>query len=511
MHTENINSRLKITIVFLIVIVILGTVLRIYGLGYQSLWTDELASWDITKKDNLKSVIKETIKDDQPPGYYIFQYYIQKYFGDSEIVLRIPSVFGGLLCIIAIFILGSRLYSEKEGLFAAALMSFTWCPIYYSQEARSYIFLVLFSILSIHFWLPIIKSLDTDRKPTKGNIVFYVLFASLCCYTHYFGAYLVALQGTTATIYLLTKKKSVKYIFLIYLLIGVTFSPWLQPFLTQLENVTPKATSYEPISISRFVKYVGYIFGAQKSPFVYLKGYTNFDILVSLAIISVTLGLIILLLFLKVYDYFQNSDMKKQSSKFIDSDVILFVWFLLPFFGIYLLGKMSFTVFRYRYLLISLPAAYLLLSRAITKIFPKKSLQLIVCSALLVFFSIHLIYYMNYYSVPIKEQFRDVVNYVIKNDNEYSESTIVGYTYDNFFDYYIKQKGFNKKVYLYVNEKKDMTSILREISIIQTKYVWLLSGHLMPDDKFIEHLSISYKVIQERTFIEAKVWLFEKI
>jgi hypothetical protein len=256
---------------------------------------------------------------------------------------------------------------------------------------------------------------------------------------------------------------------------------------------------------------VGFIFGAQKSPFVYLKAYTNFDILVSLAIILVTLGLITLLLLLKIYDYFQNNDFKKQSSNFIDSDVILFMWLILPFVGIYLLGKMSFTVFRYRYLLISLPAAYLLLSRAMTKIFPKKSLQLIVCSALLVFFSIHLIYYMNYYTVPIKEQFREVVNYVIENDNEYSESTIVGYTYDNFFDYYIKQKGFNKKVSLYVNEKKDMTSILREISIIKTKYVWLLSGHLIPDDKFIEHLSKSYRVIKERQFVETKVWLFEKI
>ena len=130
MQTKNNNCKLKLTILFLIVIVIFGSVLRIYGLGYQSLWTDELASWDITRKDNLKSVINETIKDDLPPGYYIFQYYIQKYFGDSEIVLRIPSVFGGLLCIIAIFILGSRLYSEKECLIAAALMSITWCPIY---------------------------------------------------------------------------------------------------------------------------------------------------------------------------------------------------------------------------------------------------------------------------------------------------------------------------------------------------------------------------------------------
>ena len=444
MQTENNNCKLKLTILFLIVIVIFGSVLRIYGLGYQSLWTDELASWDITRKDNLKSVINETIKDDLPPGYYIFQYYIQKYFGDSEIVLRIPSVFGGLLCIIAIFILGSRLYSEKEGLIAAALMSITWCPIYYSQEARPYIFLVLFSILSVHFWLPILKRLYFERKPTKGNIVFYVLFASLCCYTHYFGAYLIALQAITATIYLLTKKKSVKYIFLIYLLIGIAFSPWLRPFLAQLESVTPKASSYEPISISRFVKYVGYIFGAQKSPFVYLEAYTNFDILVSLVIILLTFGLITLLLLLKIYDYFKINGCKKQSSNFIDSDVILFMWFILPFFGIYLLGKMSFTVFRYRYLLISLPAAYLLLSKAITKIFPKKSLQLVVCSSLLAFFSIHLIYYMNYYSVPIKEQFREVVNYVIENDNEYPESTIVGYTYDNFFDYYIKQKELRR-------------------------------------------------------------------
>src|SRR5215217_7474005 len=37
----------------LLAIVLLGAALRFYGLGFQSLWADELASWDFSEHDTV--------------------------------------------------------------------------------------------------------------------------------------------------------------------------------------------------------------------------------------------------------------------------------------------------------------------------------------------------------------------------------------------------------------------------------------------------------------------------
>jgi 4-amino-4-deoxy-L-arabinose transferase-like glycosyltransferase len=507
------NSEKKNSNLVLIAILIVGAILRFYGLGEQSLWTDELASWDFSRKDTLVQVIKDTIeKDHFPPAYYILLHSIIKYAGDSEALLRLPSVIAGLLSIIVIYYLGIRLYSRKEGLIAAAIMAVMWCPIYYSQEARSYIFLVLFSTLSVNFWLKIIERLENNLKPQKKDITFYVIFSSLCCYTHYFGGYLIALQGLATVIIFLRKKWAWRYILLIYFFIGVLFSAWLPAFWHHVEVAPPGGSQLnKPISLILFLKFLGFIFGAQKSPFVNLETYSKIDVIISVSIILVTLGLMGSLVLIKFYSYFKKDAIKKRVKLHLDPDIILFVWLVMPYLGIYILSKLSFNIFRYRYFLISLPAAYLLISRSITKLFSKKGLQLTVVLSFLILFSFHLIYYKNYYSIPIKAQFREVVNYVAENDDNYNESTIIAYTYDNFFDYYAEKKKLKKEIYLYFNEEKDIIPVIDRINLIKTKYIWLISAHLSPDDKFISLISKNYKIIKEKRFTGAKVLLFRKI
>jgi hypothetical protein len=41
----------------LLAIMLLGAVLRFYGLGFQSLWSDELASWDFSNRETISQVI----------------------------------------------------------------------------------------------------------------------------------------------------------------------------------------------------------------------------------------------------------------------------------------------------------------------------------------------------------------------------------------------------------------------------------------------------------------------
>ncbi len=52
------------------------------------------------------------------PLHFLILRFAQWIFGDSEWALRLPSAFAGWLCIPAIYLLGKRLYSEREGIFS---------------------------------------------------------------------------------------------------------------------------------------------------------------------------------------------------------------------------------------------------------------------------------------------------------------------------------------------------------------------------------------------------------
>jgi len=51
----------------LLAIMLLGALLRFSGLGFQSLWSDELASWDISTRETISQVIGGVQSDDHPP------------------------------------------------------------------------------------------------------------------------------------------------------------------------------------------------------------------------------------------------------------------------------------------------------------------------------------------------------------------------------------------------------------------------------------------------------------
>ena len=140
----------------LLAIMFLGAVLRFYGLGFQSLWGGELASWDFGGRDTISRVVQD---GSQPPLYFLILHLARWFIGESEWALRLPSAIAGWLCIPAIYLLGKKLYSEREGIMAALLVAVLWPAVYYSQEARPYAVLILLSILTSYFWWDLMQSL----------------------------------------------------------------------------------------------------------------------------------------------------------------------------------------------------------------------------------------------------------------------------------------------------------------------------------------------------------------
>jgi mannosyltransferase len=487
----NVNLNKNHThISLLILLMALGASLRLYGLDMQSFWNDELSSWWRSSYDSLVDVIDKGVKKDvHPPGYQIFLYFVIKYIDDSEKVIRFPSAVAGIFSIPVTYLLGKKIYSYREGIIAASLISILWCPVYYSQEARSYSFLLLFILLSAYFWVSMIKNLYRGEKTYYEKFA-YIGIAIITSYLHYYGTLFVALQGVFAALFLLNRPRTIIHIFIVYALILLAFIPWIPTMLSQLPG-DPASWIPEP-KISDFFLYLSFLF--------------NY---------SPTLLFIILTLYGSLFfiHYYNFREKKVQFTSVLTSPTLLLtLWLLVPFAIAFIISLISNPILTNRNLIISLPAAYLLIARAITQLPINWKTQQIVTFFIIGFSLYHLIFIMGYYSKPYKTQFREAAEYVATEQSDYENSVILAYVWNPaYLEYYFHKKGFGQKVDLIAGEEKDIPRVSELINKKNPDFIWFINAHKSPSLKLINFLEDNFTLINHADFLGANIWLFRVV
>lgn len=479
--------------VLLITILTIGAVLRFYGLGIQSLWLDELLTWSFSNQERLADVIN-ILRDGSthPPLYFSIIYFIIKYIGYSETILRLPSALYGVISILVVFFLAKRLYSRKEGIISALLMAVLWCPIYYSQEARPYSILLLFVMLSTYLWILILWQLNINQRPTYYVLSGYILTAIIASYSHYFGLYLVILQGIGALLFFMRRQMALLYIALIYFLIFILYLPWSPAVLGQINNTK----NYSWIKSPEFISF--------------LKGYIEFLFNNSNTIVLIVTMLYSYLLIHNLYSLFKNKSYKHIRQLLLFPGTILLFWLTMPFIIMFIKSILSSPILTYRNLIISLPAGYILLARSITQlpiISKNRTLIYTICitTGLLLY---HLVFTLNYYSKPHKTQYRKAVYYVIDNDNNLNNS-IVASSYGHLLKYYFIQKGYQKQI-LVGGGPFSYSAIAKTVNEKRPYYIWYINGHNFPTEEYAHFLykNFDLSLITHRRFLGVDVWLF---
>lgn len=163
---------------------------RLHELDRLSLWADELWGAIACTKETLRAMISDLItRDNHPPGYQTLQYVVMRWFGHSETVIRLPSAIGGILTVIAVYIIGKKLISKETGLMAALLLAGSYQHIVYSQEARAYVLLGLAALLGFYFFARLFI-----QEHIKNTSLFGMIASmTACLYLHYAGTMFVGL------------------------------------------------------------------------------------------------------------------------------------------------------------------------------------------------------------------------------------------------------------------------------------------------------------------------------
>lgn len=207
---------------------LMGAVIRLVGLDYQSLWMDELYSVTLANSKNLNMLYGWLIKDVHPPLYSLFLHFWIKIFGESVVSVRLPSAIAGILSIYFMHKYANKFFSEEVSVMAAVMISFSYFGIYYSQETRPYSILLLLSISSTFYWLLLLL----DKNPRRIDHVKYSVLAILASYIHYFGLLLVMVQIGSWFLYNLFTKKNIKHPAIVSFIIVFAYTPWLATMIS---------------------------------------------------------------------------------------------------------------------------------------------------------------------------------------------------------------------------------------------------------------------------------------
>ncbi|MEV7524003.1 glycosyltransferase family 39 protein [Streptomyces sp. NPDC091371] len=136
---------------------VLTFVVAIVGSGNPQLWRDELASWNaaIRSTDDLIAMLGHV---DAVSGlYYLLLHAWVSVFGDSEMMLRMPSAFAMAGAAAFVVLTARTLFDRRTAVFAGLFFAVLPSVTRYGQEARSYAFVVL--AVTAATWL-LLRALD---------------------------------------------------------------------------------------------------------------------------------------------------------------------------------------------------------------------------------------------------------------------------------------------------------------------------------------------------------------
>jgi mannosyltransferase len=465
----------------LLAIMLLGAVLRFYGLGFQSLWSDELASWDFSNRETISQVIGGVRSDDNPPLYFLILRFAQVILGDSEWALRFPSAFAGWLCIPAIYLLGKRLYSGREGIVAALFLAVFWAPIYFSQEARVYSMLILFSILTSYFWWNIMIGLRYGRELPTREATLYIVCAVLCAYVDYFGLILVVLQGAALAVlaYGMLRKAM-----LLYVPVAVAYLPWLPSMVHQSPYGDQNGTRIADTTLQVPPDYFQFLFGRS-------------------GLLSFAAWTLLAFLLIRGWD-----DLRRRRKRgVVPPGLLLAAWAVGPFVVAFVA---SHSMLTNENLLVSLPAVYLLLARSVTRTFSGRAaavFQGTVAVGLAAVGLAYLLFSMDYYTTPTKEQFREAALYVVGHEDK--NTLVVRCDTHDRLDYYLKTRETGRRNDAEACQSSDFPKIENRVKEGDYKEVFHFISHEDPDQQMVSKFQRSFQPVRYERFDGAAVVVYK--
>jgi uncharacterized membrane protein len=221
----------------------------------QSIELDEAQSlWQASH--TIHGTLHYVALDVQLPFYMLILHFWMTLFGVSIYSARLLSLIFFLISIPVFYLLAKEVLNKKYSLLATVIFSYSPFMNWYANTARMYTFLSLFTIISLLFFVKIVKG--------ENKWLAYGLSSVVGMYTHYFYAITLVCEGLFLLIFRKKLKPgSVRKLLYTALAVSIGFLPWLIYFMLHGLAAHTKPLLPLPSIVDFFNAYAQFLFGFQ--------------------------------------------------------------------------------------------------------------------------------------------------------------------------------------------------------------------------------------------------------
>lgn len=387
----------------LLVAVLLGGVLRLYRLGAESLWIDEVFMVRMATDMSLSELLFEVpLYEPHPPLFNVLMWAWIGRTGTSEALMRVPSVAFSLLAIPIVYALTRRLFDRGTAGLTALFLAVSPLQIWYAQEARMYALLVLATATSFYLVVRIAES-AARGDPVTRLAVAYVAVGTVLGYLHVYGLFVLLAQATFFGWNLVRRGTdallSWRELLAVYGGIGALTAPWTGLLLDRLlrpDRYPADAASWlQPPDLAVLAEAFSLLsFGVttHTRPYEVLTHPPDLFLLV--------VGICLLLpIALFAMGAFESEDR---------GIFLVGLWLLVPAAVPFALSITLRPMFELRYLLVVAPAFLVLLARGV-QVVSRDPLRYVLVGLILTGMLVPL---PGYYAEPHKDEWREAADYV---------------------------------------------------------------------------------------------------
>ena len=382
---------------FLIIGIILtiAAFLRIYQLGHECLWIDEVSSVDQALRP-LPELFSGFLR--APFYYFILRCWI-KLFGLSEFSLRLPSAIFGILSVYFTYRIGKDFFGRRAGEMGALLLAVSPFCLFFSQEVRHYSLWLLLTLLSNFFFLRIM-----NREKPGRDYFYYAFVMILSLYTILWS---VLMWFVHNLVFFFSRRRDLRPWLKAQLGIFVLYLLWLVPFLLFVSGIKAAVPTWELgwiqplgwVSLAAFFKTIicrGIYLGASSPDNLRIP-------FLQAAEIYIFLGLFLLGLL--------SLDMRRKKNLF------LLLWVFFPFGAIIAASLIAFPLFSERYFIFVLPAVFIFIALGISR-FKSRAVRISLLGIMLALNLPALLYYYSQDQKPRYDQAVKIIKHHLKNRTE---------------------------------------------------------------------------------------------
>ncbi len=183
--------------IYLLAIMVIASAVRLYHLDQSSLWYDEVVTMRLARTENPAALIRllNQIDATRAPLHPLLLQAWVALFGPSDAAGRAFSVLCGIMTVGLVYSIGLRAFDTTTGLWASWLCALSPFLVYYSREARMYMWLVLVTCWA---WDLLFSH---SQSPRPWKLALYGLSLIAIVYSHPLGLLMIGALGLASVLF----------------------------------------------------------------------------------------------------------------------------------------------------------------------------------------------------------------------------------------------------------------------------------------------------------------------